>query len=58
METLTRFGFTITAKKLICGTLFVVCLSFQETTRMNYLRDYYERALQEFGTSDDGTHVY
>lgn len=21
---------------------------------MNYLRDYYERALQEFGTSDDG----
>lgn len=27
---------------------------FQETPKMNYLRDYYERALQEFGTSDDG----
>uniref|UniRef100_A0A7N6BQ53 UTP6 small subunit processome component n=1 Tax=Anabas testudineus TaxID=64144 RepID=A0A7N6BQ53_ANATE len=26
----------------------------QETPKMNYLRDYYERALQEFGTSDDG----
>uniref|UniRef100_A0A671UFP9 UTP6 small subunit processome component n=1 Tax=Sparus aurata TaxID=8175 RepID=A0A671UFP9_SPAAU len=25
----------------------------QETPKMNYLRDYYERALQEFGTSDD-----
>lgn len=25
----------------------------QETPRMNGLRDYYERALQEFGTSDD-----
>lgn len=25
----------------------------QETPRMNNLRDYYERALQEFGTSDD-----
>lgn len=23
---------------------------------MNNLRDYYERALQEFGTSDDGNH--
>uniref|UniRef100_A0A8D0AKA6 UTP6 small subunit processome component n=1 Tax=Sander lucioperca TaxID=283035 RepID=A0A8D0AKA6_SANLU len=26
----------------------------QETPKMNNLRDYYERALQEFGTSDDG----
>uniref|UniRef100_A0A3P8W3H1 UTP6 small subunit processome component n=1 Tax=Cynoglossus semilaevis TaxID=244447 RepID=A0A3P8W3H1_CYNSE len=25
----------------------------QETPRMNYLRDYYERALQEFGTTDE-----
>lgn len=25
----------------------------QETPKINYLRDYYERALQEFGTSDD-----
>ncbi|KAF3687535.1 U3 small nucleolar RNA-associated protein 6 -like protein Multiple hat domains protein [Channa argus] len=25
----------------------------QETPKMNHLRDYYERALQEFGTSDD-----
>lgn len=29
-------------------------LFFQETPKMNYLREYYERALQEFGTSDDG----
>lgn len=29
---------------------------FQETPKMNNLRDYYERALQEFGTSDDGNH--
>lgn len=25
----------------------------QETPKINYLRDYYERSLQEFGTSDD-----
>uniref|UniRef100_A0A8C4EFK9 UTP6 small subunit processome component n=1 Tax=Dicentrarchus labrax TaxID=13489 RepID=A0A8C4EFK9_DICLA len=29
------------------------CLFFQETPKMNSLREYYERALQEFGTSDD-----
>lgn len=33
------------------------CLFFQESTKMNYLRDYYERALQEFGTSDEGTYI-
>lgn len=26
----------------------------QDTPKINKLRDYYERALQEFGTSDDG----
>lgn len=29
-------------------------LFIQETPKMNSLRDYYERALQEFGTTDDG----
>uniref|UniRef100_A0A8C7WN09 UTP6 small subunit processome component n=1 Tax=Oryzias sinensis TaxID=183150 RepID=A0A8C7WN09_9TELE len=28
-------------------------LFFQEAPKMNHLREYYERALQEFGTSDD-----
>lgn len=29
-------------------------LLFQEIPKMSNLRDCYERALQEFGTSDDG----
>lgn len=29
-------------------------LFFQENPKMNYLRDYYERVLQEFGTSNEG----
>ncbi|KAK5865947.1 hypothetical protein PBY51_020177 [Eleginops maclovinus] len=34
-------------------TIMIKIEKEQETPKMNHLRDYYERALQEFGTSDD-----
>lgn len=34
--------------------LYIIVFDLKETPKMSNLRDYYERALQEFGTADEG----